>query len=99
MALMAAGGVLTAVPLMLFGASAIRIPLATLGVLQYIAPVIQFLIGVLFYEEPMPLSRLAGFALVWLALAVFTVDAVRGRRRPVAEAVTARQSGPSLAKP
>ena len=99
MALMAAGGVFTAVPLMLFGASAIRIPLATLGVLQYIAPVMHFLIGVLFYEEHMPLSRLAGFALVWLALAVFTVDAVRGRRRPVAEAATARPSGPSLAKP
>jgi chloramphenicol-sensitive protein RarD len=81
MALLAAGGVATAVPLMLFGAAAIRIPLTSLGVLQYLAPVLQLLIGVLLYDEPMPASRLAGFALVWLALAVFTFDAVRTNRR------------------
>ena len=81
MALLAAGGIATAVPLMLFGAAAIRIPLTTLGVLQYLAPIIQFLIGVLIYDEPMPASRLAGFALVWLALAVFTYDAIRTARR------------------
>ena len=79
-ALLAGGGITTAIPLMLFGAAAIRIPLATVGVLQYIAPVMQFLIGVLIYSEPMPASRLAGFALVWVALAVFTVDAVRSIR-------------------
>jgi chloramphenicol-sensitive protein RarD len=73
--------VATAVPLMLFGAAAIRIPLTTLGLIQYLAPVIQFLIGVLVYSEPMPVSRLAGFALVWLALIVFTWDAVRTARR------------------
>lgn len=82
-ALVAAGGVATAVPLMLFGAAAIRIPLTTLGLLQYIAPTLQFAIGVAVYAEPMPLSRLAGFALVWVALAVFTVDAVRVARRTV----------------
>jgi chloramphenicol-sensitive protein RarD len=81
MALLAAGGVATAIPLMLFGAAAIRIPLTSLGVLQYLAPVLQFLIGVLLYDEPMPVSRLAGFALVWLALAVFTFDAIRTARR------------------
>jgi chloramphenicol-sensitive protein RarD len=80
-ALIAGGGVATAVPLMLFGAAAIRIPLTTLGLLQYLTPIMQFLIGVLVYGEPMPLSRLAGFALVWVALAVFTVDAVRSSRR------------------
>lgn len=80
-ALIAAGGVATAVPLMLFGAAAIRIPLTTLGLIQYLAPIMQFLIGVLVYGEPMPISRLAGFALVWLALVVFTVDAVRSSRR------------------
>jgi chloramphenicol-sensitive protein RarD len=80
-ALIAAGGVTTAVPLMLFGAAAIRIPLTTLGLLQYLAPILQFLIGIVVYGEPMPLSRLAGFALVWLALVVFTVDAVRSSRR------------------
>ena len=75
-ALLALGGVFTAVPLMLFGAAAIRIPLATLGLIQYLAPTLQFAIGVLIYTEPMPASRLAGFALVWVALAVFTWDAV-----------------------
>jgi chloramphenicol-sensitive protein RarD len=80
-ALLAAGGIATAVPLMLFGAAAIRIPLTTLGVLQYLAPILQFGIGVLAYGEPMPLSRLAGFGLVWLALMVFTADAVRTSRR------------------
>jgi chloramphenicol-sensitive protein RarD len=78
--LLALGGVATAVPLILFGAAAIRIPLAQVGLLQYLAPVLQFLIGVLVYGEPMPLSRLAGFALVWVALVVFTVDAVRMAR-------------------
>ena len=79
-ALLAAGGIFTAVPLMLFGAAAIRIPLTTLGLIQYLAPTLQFLIGVLIYDEAMPASRLAGFALVWLALAVFTVDALRSVR-------------------
>jgi len=79
-ALLVGSGITTAIPLMLFGAAAIRIPLATIGVLQYVAPVMQFLIGVLVYHEAMPLPRLAGFGLVWLALAVFTVDAVRSSR-------------------
>ena len=80
-ALLAAGGIFTAVPLMLFGAAAIRIPLTQLGLIQYLAPTLQFAIGVLIYSEPMPASRLAGFALVWVALAVFTWDAVQGTRR------------------
>ena len=79
-ALLVGSGVTTAVPLMLFGAAAIRVPLATLGLLQYLAPVLQFLIGVLIYDEAMPLSRLAGFALVWLALVIFAVDAVKAAR-------------------
>ncbi len=78
--LIAGGGVATAVPLMLFGAAAIRIPLTTLGLLQYIAPILQFIIGVAVYDEAMPLSRLAGFALVWAALALFTADAIRTAR-------------------
>jgi len=86
-ALLVAGGVATAVPLMLFGAAAIRLPLTTLGPLQYLAPVLQFLIGVLVYAEPMPLSRLAGFVLVWAALAVFTADLVRSARRAARPAV------------
>jgi chloramphenicol-sensitive protein RarD len=91
--LLALGGVCTAVPLMLFGAAAVRIPLATLGVIQYLAPVIQFAIGVLVYSEPMPASRLAGFALVWLALMVFTFDALRGRARMPRNAVMAPGRG------
>jgi len=79
-ALLLGGGITTAVPLMLFGAAAIRIPLATVGLLQYLTPVLQFLIGVLVYGEDMPLSRLAGFALVWVALVVFASDAVRAAR-------------------
>jgi chloramphenicol-sensitive protein RarD len=80
-ALLAVGGIVTAVPLMLFGAAAFRIPLSTVGLLQYMTPVMHFLIGVVVYGEPMPLSRLAGFALVWLALCVFTADAIRALRR------------------
>ncbi len=79
-ALLMAGGIATAVPLMLFGVAAIRVPLTTLGLLQYMTPTMQFLIGVLLYGEPMPLSRLVGFALVWVALAIFTFDAVRATR-------------------
>ncbi len=89
-ALLVGGGITTAVPLMLFGAAAIRVPLTTIGLLQYMAPTLQFLIGVLVYSEPMPATRLAGFALVWVALAVFTVGAVqraRGARVAVAPAV------------
>jgi chloramphenicol-sensitive protein RarD len=76
-ALLAGAGVATAVPLILFGAAAIRIPLATLGLMQYLAPVLQFAIGVLVYGEDMPPTRLAGFALVWVALAVLATDAAR----------------------
>jgi chloramphenicol-sensitive protein RarD len=76
-ALLIGAGVTTAVPLMLFGTAAVRIPLASLGLLQYITPTMQFTIGVLVYGEDMPLSRFAGFALVWIALAVFAVDAAR----------------------
>jgi chloramphenicol-sensitive protein RarD len=92
-ALLALGGVFTAVPLMLFGAAAIRIRLTTLGLIQYLAPTLQFAIGVLIYSEPMPASRLAGFALVWVALMVFTLDAVRGRARIPRNAVMAPGRG------
>ena len=72
-------GIVTAVPLVLFGAGAQRIPLITMGMLQYLAPVLQFVWGVFVVNEPMPPSRWIGFALVWLALAVFTFDALRER--------------------
>ena len=83
----------TAIPLLLFAAAARRIPLSTVGLLQYLTPLMQLAIGVFVYDEPMPPARLAGFVIVWVALAVFTVDSLRharaGSRRPAAEAVPA----------
>ena len=73
-------GVATAVPLLLFAAAARRIPLSTVGLLQYLTPLMQLAIGVFVYDEPMPPARLAGFAIVWVALAVFTADMLRHAR-------------------
>ena len=73
-------GVITTLPLVLFGAAAIRIPLTSLGVLQYIAPVLQILIGIFVLGETMPPSRWFGFILVWVALMIFTWDLVRRTR-------------------
>lgn len=80
--LLASTGIVTAVPLLCFGAAATRIPLSAIGLLQYLTPTMHFGIGVFVYGEEMPASRLAGFALVWLALAIFTTDAVRRHRAP-----------------
>ncbi len=74
-------GIITAIPLMLFGAAAIRVSMVSLGLLQYLAPTIQFALGILVFEEAMPASRWIGFALVWVALAMFTVEALNHRRR------------------
>ncbi|MFE3602955.1 EamA family transporter RarD [Streptomyces sp. NPDC059142] len=92
LALLASTGLVTAVPLICFGAAAIRVPLSTLGLLQYLAPVFQFLLGVLYFHEAMPAERWAGFSLVWLALTILTWDALRTARRTRAEAarLTAR---------
>jgi chloramphenicol-sensitive protein RarD len=78
--LLVGGGVITAVPLMCFTAAANRVPLSTIGLMQYIAPVLQFLCGVLIARETMPPSRWIGFSLVWLALAIFTYDSFRTAR-------------------
>jgi chloramphenicol-sensitive protein RarD len=89
-ALLMSAGPVTAVPLLLYGASARRIPLSMLGTLQYLAPTLQFLIGVVVFGEAMPAERWVGFGLVWLALVVFTVDLLRARPRrdaPVAAEV------------
>ncbi|MDE0545436.1 EamA family transporter RarD [Microbacterium sp. C7(2022)] len=74
-------GVATAVPLLLFSAGARRVPLTVVGLLQFVAPILQFLIGLLVLQEPMPLERWIGFALVWVALAVLTADSLRAARR------------------
>jgi chloramphenicol-sensitive protein RarD len=79
--LLALTGVVTAIPLLCFGAAAIRVPMTTLGLLQYLAPVLQFLLGVTVLDEHMSAMRWVGFALVWVALVVFTVEAARHRRQ------------------
>jgi len=73
-------GVVTAVPLLLFGGAANRVPLTTIGVLQYLTPCIQFVLGVTWFGESMPAARWIGFGIVWLALAVFTYDSLRHTR-------------------
>jgi chloramphenicol-sensitive protein RarD len=78
--LLASSGVATAVPLLLFAAATRRIPLSTVGLLQYLTPLMQLAIGVFVRHEPMPPARLAGFVIVWVALAVFTVDSLRTAR-------------------
>ncbi|WP_204039251.1 EamA family transporter RarD [Acrocarpospora phusangensis] len=75
--LLVGGGIVTAVPLLAFTAAAIRVPMSIIGILQYIAPVLQFLLGVFVAHESMPASRWAGFLVVWLALCVFTWDSLR----------------------
>ncbi|WP_309134286.1 EamA family transporter RarD [Cellulomonas sp.] len=77
---LAGSGVLTAVPLLLFNSAARRLPLSVVGMLQYLAPVLQLAIGVLVAGEEMPPARWWGFGLVWLALVVLTVDGLRTAR-------------------
>jgi chloramphenicol-sensitive protein RarD len=77
-------GPITAVPLLLFGAAATRVSMTTLGLLNYIAPIMQFIVGVLVFHEAMSTMRWAGFGLVWLALVIFTWDSMNRRRRTIA---------------
>ncbi len=84
--LLALAGVVTVVPLLAFGAAVVRIPLSTLGIMQYITPTMALLIGVFLFGEEMPLARWAGFFAVWVALAIFTVDAVKYNKADQASA-------------
>jgi chloramphenicol-sensitive protein RarD len=77
-------GPITAVPLLLFGAAATRISMTTLGLLNYIAPIMQFVFGLLVFHEAMSPMRWLGFGLVWVALALFTLDSMHTRRRTLA---------------
>ena len=86
--LLSLAGVVTAVPLLLFAAGARRAPLTLIGILQFVAPILQFLIGWLFLQEPMPLERWIGFGLVWVALIVLTVDSLLHARRARAAAAS-----------
>ncbi len=85
--LLLSAGAVTAVPLLLFASGARRVPLTVIGLLQFVAPIIQFAIGVWVLHEPMTVERWTGFALVWAALAILSVDSVvasrRHRRAPV----------------
>jgi chloramphenicol-sensitive protein RarD len=80
--LLLSAGVVTAVPLLLFAAGARRSPLTLMGILQFVAPIIQFIIGVWILGEPMSVERWIGFALVWVALILLTIDSVVAARRP-----------------
>jgi chloramphenicol-sensitive protein RarD len=80
-ALLVATGAVTAIPLLLFTSAARRLPLSTIGFLQYLAPTGQFLLAVLAYGEPLARGKLTAFALIWLALVAFSIDLARAARR------------------
>nr|WP_026059603.1 EamA family transporter RarD [Microbacterium yannicii] len=79
--LLSLAGVITAIPLLFFAAGARRVSLTVIGLLQFVAPILQFIIGAWVLGEPMPIERWIGFALVWVALSVLTVDSVLHARR------------------
>ncbi len=79
-AMMMGAGVITAVPLLFFAGAASRVPLGTLGILQYVTPTMQFLLGVLIYHEAFTNASLIGFSLVWAGLALFWAEGLHARR-------------------
>ena len=90
--LLASSGLVTLIPLLLFAAAATRLPLSTVGLLQYLTPTAQFLLGVFYFGEAMSPARWFGFALVWAALIVLTVVGLRrARRKQPAEVVEATE--------
>ena len=93
--LLVATGLITLVPLLLFAGAATRLPLSTLGLLQYLAPTLQFLLGIGYFHESMSPGRWAGFGLVWLALVVMTTDGLLAVRRGRA---LARETEPTPAQ-
>lgn len=88
--LLVAAGIVTAIPLLLFAAAAQRIPLVLIGLIQFITPIMQLLVGVLLQHEQMTSARWAGFGIVWLALIALSLDSVLAfrRRRAVAAGVS-----------
>ena len=80
-ALLVGTGAITTVPLLLFAVAARRLPLSTVGLLQFLAPTLQFLVAVFVFHEPMPPMRWVGFGIVWLAVVVLSVDMVGAARR------------------
>jgi chloramphenicol-sensitive protein RarD len=79
-ALMIGGGLVTTIPLLLFAAAVRSVPLSVIGILQYIGPTLQFLLGVFVYDEPFSRSQLVGFSIVWTALLIYAGDSLRARR-------------------
>ncbi|MCT1802705.1 EamA family transporter RarD [Kocuria carniphila] len=78
--LLASSGIITAVPLLLFGSAAARLPLSTVGMIQYVAPISQFILAITVLNESMPLERWIGFGIVWCAVLLMILDAVRAPR-------------------
>jgi chloramphenicol-sensitive protein RarD len=99
--LLASAGLVTAAPLLLFGAAARRVPLVTIGLLQFVTPVLQLLCGVLLLGEAMSRSRWIGFAIVWIALLVLTFDSIRSvrTRRRLADAAQYAEAAPTAVAP
>lgn len=93
--LLVSTGVVTAGPLLPFGFAAGRLPLSVIGLTQYLAPLLQFAFGVFVLHEAMPPERWAGFAIVWAALVLLTIDMVRASRRPITPVVR-RQMDPAV---
>jgi chloramphenicol-sensitive protein RarD len=82
-ALLVGAGVVTTIPLLMFASAAKRIPLTMIGILQYIAPTLQFLLGVFLYKEPFDRAHFIGFGIVWVALIIFWVENYMAHRLPV----------------
>lgn len=92
-ALLVGAGLVTTAPLIMFAAAAQRIPLSLVGILQYIAPTLQFLVGVLIYQEPFTAGQFIGFGIVWTALIIFGLEGALARRlQPGAQALRHRET-------
>jgi chloramphenicol-sensitive protein RarD len=76
-------GAVTTIPLLMFASAAKEIPLTVIGLLQYVAPTLQFLIGIFLYKEPFDQSHLIGFVIVWIALIIFWVENFLAHRVPI----------------
>ena len=87
--LLVSAGIVTALPLLCFGAAATRISMVALGLLQYLGPLIQFALGVFWFGEEMSTGRWVGFCLVWLAVGLFTVEGIHNHRRQIRDAAEA----------
>lgn len=94
--LLASAGIVTTVPLVCFAAATRRLSMSTLGMLQYLGPILLFIIAVVFQHEPMSTTRWVGFGLIWCALILVTIDAVRARRQRRRASLTVEELEPAL---